>query len=250
MEVVCPVCHSKFNLPDKLAVPGRKLRCSVCKEIFQFNSPSAAEPVQKEVPVAAKSTPEKEGAKSSVSPRRVLLHWVLTIVGLACAAAIIGGLVWSYAERIEAPQPQTNQKELSGLAQKLEKLKVIDVRQYYVENAKTGSFLVIEGRVVNGFETSKGFIEVEALLYGDDQRVLASARQMAGTSLSLFELQVKEEKELQELITNNLEITANNSTVPPAGEVPFMILFFQPPPNIGEFGVRIVDVQDAAPSGR
>ena len=41
MEVRCPNCSSRFNLPDAVAKPGAKLRCSVCKEIFRLGEPES-----------------------------------------------------------------------------------------------------------------------------------------------------------------------------------------------------------------
>ncbi|WP_300883193.1 zinc-ribbon domain-containing protein, partial [uncultured Desulfovibrio sp.] len=34
MQVKCPQCSSRFNLPEALAKPGAKMRCSVCKTVF------------------------------------------------------------------------------------------------------------------------------------------------------------------------------------------------------------------------
>ena len=39
MEIQCPHCSSRFNLPDKLVKPGAKLRCSVCKNVFALETP-------------------------------------------------------------------------------------------------------------------------------------------------------------------------------------------------------------------
>ena len=39
MEVQCPHCSSRFNLPDKLVKPGAKLRCSGCKNVFTLETP-------------------------------------------------------------------------------------------------------------------------------------------------------------------------------------------------------------------
>jgi hypothetical protein len=130
------------------------------------------------------------------------------------------------------------------LAQKVEKLTMRNVRQYYVTNEKIGPVSVIEGKVVNGFPVPKELIEVEAALYGQDKNPLVSKRQFAGTSLSLFQIQVLGEKELDAFINNKLEVLANNTNVPPGGEVPFMVLFYNPPPTVAEFGVKIVDVRD------
>ena len=51
MEVKCPHCTSRFNLPDNLAKPGVKLRCSVCKTVFPFApEPEAVLPGEDELP--------------------------------------------------------------------------------------------------------------------------------------------------------------------------------------------------------
>ena len=36
----------------------------------------------------------------------------------------------------------------------------------------------------------------------------------------------------------------NNTNVLPKGEVPFMVVFYNPPPDVAEFGVKIVDAKD------
>ena len=37
MEVRCPNCSSRFNLPEQFAKAGTKLRCTVCKTVFAFD---------------------------------------------------------------------------------------------------------------------------------------------------------------------------------------------------------------------
>jgi hypothetical protein len=126
----------------------------------------------------------------------------------------------------------------------VEKLTMRNVRQYYVTNEKIGPISVIEGKAVNGFPTPRELIEVEAALYGQDKNALVSKKQYAGASLSLFQLQVLGEKELDAFINNKLEVLANNTNIPPGGEVPFMVLFYNPPPTVTEFGVKIVDARE------
>ena len=42
MEIQCPHCASRFNLPEHLARPGAKVRCSVCKTVFALQLPEPA----------------------------------------------------------------------------------------------------------------------------------------------------------------------------------------------------------------
>ena len=51
---------------------------------------------------------------------------------------------------------------------------------------------------------------------------------------------------MESFLNNKAELLANNTNIPPGGEVPFMILFYDPPENVAEFGVKIVDVKDAS----
>ena len=239
MEIVCPNCGSKFNLPDAAIRPGAKLRCSVCKHVFHLSDKPQKDSVDDARGRHAPHEPLPM-AKPARSRKKIVLFCLLALIILGGAAG--GGLWWHMkgkAGMIPAASPSA-----IPLAQKVEKLTMRNVRQYYVVNEKIGPISVIEGRVVNGFPTTKELIEVEAALYGQDKSPLVSKRQFAGTSLSLFQLQVLGENELETFINNKLEVLANNTSIPPGGEVSFMVLFYNPPPTVMEFGVKIVDVRD------
>lgn len=226
MEVKCPHCASRFKLPDQLAKPGVKLRCSVCSTVFPY-TPQADNPAQGPLP----DMPMKR--------RRVGGKWVLLLLlALVCAGA--GGYWYQTRGAAQRTPPPTEQE----IAQKVELLTMRNVRQYYVDNDKVGKVFVIEGRVVNEFPQPKELVTVEAAIYDKDKKPLSVKRQIAGAQLSLFQLQVLSEKEMEAFLTNKVEILTNNSNVPHGGEVPFMVLFYAPPEGVAEFGVRIVDVQD------
>lgn len=241
MEITCPECSSKFNLPDKLAKPGAKLRCAVCKHVFQL--PGGARPVQAPAPSPPPPTPpvppQYMPPPIPAMPRKGksrLLLWLL--LGLFTAAAAGAG-TWFWMQRDASPPPEEN------VSKNVEMLTMRNVRQYNVLNEKSGKVFVIEGRVVNEFDEPKELIELEGALYDKDKKPLAMKRQLAGTQLSLFQLQVLNEKEMDSFLNNKVELLANNTNIPPGGEVPFMILFYEPPENVAEFGVKIVNARDA-----
>jgi predicted Zn finger-like uncharacterized protein len=236
MEVLCPSCSSKFNLPDAAVRPGAKLRCSVCKNVFSLQDKppgDSADDAQKRRPPAE----PLRMAKPARSKKVFLFLFVLVLLGGAAG----GG--WWYLKGRAGGLPSAASSAIP-LAQKVEKLTMRNVRQYYVTNEKIGPISVIEGKAVNGFPTPRDLIEVEAALYGQDKNPLVSKKQFAGTSLSLFQLQVLGEKELDAFIDNKLEVLSNNTNIPPGGEVPFMVLFYNPPPTVTEFGVKIVDARE------
>ncbi|MDR2696684.1 MAG: zinc-ribbon domain-containing protein [Deltaproteobacteria bacterium] len=238
MEIVCPSCSSKFNLPAQAVRPGAKLRCSVCKTVFPlpYEAPAGGADGAQGQPPPHEPLRMGKPARS----KKVLLLGLLALVLLGGAG---GGGLWWHLKGKAGKIPAAPSSAMS-LAQKVERLTMRNVRQYYVTNERIGPISVIEGKAVNGFPTPKELIEVEAALYGQDKNPLVSKRQFAGTSLSLFQLQVLGEKELESFINNKLEVLTNNTNIPPGGEVPFMVLFYNPPPTVMEFGVKIVDVRD------
>lgn len=83
MEVKCPHCTSRFNLPDNLAKPGVKLRCSVCKAVFPFApEPEAVLPGEDELPDMQE--------RPSGGRRK---FWVALALILLCLG---GGAYWSF----------------------------------------------------------------------------------------------------------------------------------------------------------
>lgn len=233
MEVKCPKCGSRFNLPDEVAKPGVRLRCSVCKEVFRLQPPAAE--------AASQDFHDfDERLHLDAKPRST---WKRKVTALLVALLIIGGSAggWWYYNSTHKAKPVA---DAVSLEKKVEMLTMRNVRQYYVNNEKVGQIFVIEGKVVNEFPVPKELIQVEAAIYGPDKKPLATKTQMAGTVLSLFQLQVLGEKELESFLNNKIEILTNNTNIPKGGEVPFMVLFYAPPPNVSEFGVKIVDVKD------
>lgn len=118
------------------------------------------------------------------------------------------------------------------------------VRQYYVDNDKLGRIFVIEGVAVNGFDAPKELITVRARLLDDTEQVLDSKELMAGNTLSLFQLQVFDKPDFDQALADKTGIASRNTNVAPGGEVPFMVVFFEPPDAVREFVVDVVSVVD------
>ncbi|MBQ7606483.1 MAG: zinc-ribbon and DUF3426 domain-containing protein [Desulfovibrionaceae bacterium] len=248
MEIQCPQCSSRFTLPDSVK-EGAKLRCSVCSTVFLLKKeenpqsepapqpqPRQQESLQLTPPVTkdakpAKPAPEKKNKKLLFIAGSVLLF-------LLCLA---GSLIWYFAGRSASGGEVVSEAEM---ANRVRLLTMRNVRQYIVDNEKIGKVFVIEGRVVNEFPEPKELITVEGAIYGKDKRVIATKKQRCGTQLSLFQLQVLSENEMDSFLNNKMEILTNNINLKQGAEVPFMVLFYAPPDDVAEFGVRIVDVKD------
>ncbi len=262
MIVSCPNCSTTFNLPDELVKPGSKLRCSVCRHVFDAPEPDLpptldceglsatpppAEPARRSAPGGGSDLSldfEDAAPSRSAAPRRAGKGGKKLFAGLL-AAVVLGGAgfaAWRYMPQLSdmfhaAPEQQAPVEDLVSL------IALRDVRQYAVNNDKAGRISVIEGKAVNGFPDARELIRVEAALYDKDGKVLVSKQQTAGASVSLFQLQVLGEQELEQALSNKISILSANTNVPPGGEVPFMIVFYPPSENAVEYGVKIVEAR-------
>jgi len=129
-------------------------------------------------------------------------------------------------------------------AAKVKDIMLQNVRQYYVSNEKVGQLFVIEGKAVNNFKTPKEMIKLEATLFDEKGGVLATQEALAGNTVSLFQLQVMTRDELKNALSSQVGVLTNNTNIAPGGESPFMIVFFEPPEAVKEFGVKVVDAKD------
>lgn len=102
-----------------------------------------------------------------------------------------------------------------------------NVRQYYVDNEKVGKVFVIEGKVVNEFPDPKELVSVEAAIYDKDKKPLATKKQLGGVQLSLFQLQVLSEKEMESFLNNKVEILTNNTNKMLAARFPLWCCFMR-----------------------
>lgn len=258
MTVTCPNCKTTYNLPDDKARPGAKLRCTVCRQVFVLPEPSAPAP-QDEVPpkpdIPPVSGPDQSLSISIGTPTRSKKggRTFGALVLLLLFALGGGGLLWKYTTLLDplkialgmaepAPKELTEAERAARLAALVGDLELRGVRQYIVHNDKIdGNISVIEGKVVNGFDEPRDLIRVEASLYDSTGKLLISKPQLAGSMVSLFQLQVLSEQELENALTNNkLDILANNTNVPPGGTVPFMLVFYKPPEDATDFSVRVI----------
>lgn len=240
MEIQCPHCNSRFNLPDKLGKPGAKLRCSVCKNVFALPNPDAKAAAG--APAPAKKAPARPAAPQKEKKRSSLLLWV----GLLIFLGLLGGSGYWYYIQFPAKH-KDSQLSFAELEQRVSLLTMRNVRQFIVQNERIGKVCVIVGDIRNEFPQPKALIRVEAALYDANRNPLAVKQQLAGAQLSQFQIQVLGEKELESYLQGSTDIYIRNSNVPPGGEVPFMVLFYAPSDKLAEFGVRIVGVEDVTP---
>ena len=257
MIVVCPNCWTRFNLPDAQAKAGARLRCSVCKHVFVLSEGGEPElhlsdkrrgqavqapGMSSMVGKTAAGRGAMEGSLSISMPQRkrsgsVAKWFFIFLLVLLCAG---GGYVLYVS-----PPPGFDffGKQTAPSVDMFSKIELANVRQYPVSNEQVGNLTVIEGKVVNRFDEPREMIRLEASLYDKDNKVVATKQQLAGNAVSLFQLQVLSEQELEQTLSNKLGVLTNNTNVPAGGEVPFMIVFCKPPASATEIGVKVIDAR-------
>lgn len=167
---------------------------------------------------------------------------------LLCVGLIFGGIwAWKHTDYLDGvkavvlPYLGFTENAPAEPAALLEKLEIRDWRQYQVKNEKLGALIVIEGKVKNNFTSPRELIRLEAQLFDAHGKELASKRQLAGASLSAFQLQLLDKEELEKALNSKLDIIASNIDVMPGGEVPFMVVFTEVPAGASDFKLRIIE---------
>jgi predicted Zn finger-like uncharacterized protein len=205
-----------------------------------------------------------KGASSKDVKRRSLIV-ALCLFGLVVVtlAAVFFFDLWPGAKDGQPPTPPSAEQAKPGdtatqeekpagekaaekpdESSKVKDIVLQNVRQYYVTNEKAGQLFVIEGKAVNNFKSQKEMIKLEAALFDEKGAVLISQDILGGNTVSLFQLQVMTKPELESALSSQVGVLTNNTNLAPGAETPFMIVFFDPPEAVKEFGVKVVDAKD------
>ena len=182
--------------------------------------------------------PEKKPAGNKKLAIILAVVLILVLGGVGGWYFLMGPGAPAPVQQPEAPKAQLSPEE------RVKDIALQNVRQFYVNNDKTGSLFVVEGKAVNNFQTPKEDIEVEATLYDANRKVLATKRILCGNTLSLFQLQVQSQEEVESALKSEVGILSNNTYLRTGMDTPFMIVFFNPPENVKHFGVKIVNALD------
>ncbi len=116
------------------------------------------------------------------------------------------------------------------------------VQAYYLENIHSGQVLVIEGEVVNESSKPVSFVMIEGKLYNNSDAAAQVQRCFAGNSLTRKEIANLKISEVQEKIMNREGKNLKNVRIPPAGKVPFMLVFHNLPEmsTLSNYSVNVV----------
>lgn len=280
MIVQCPNCDTKYRLDETLlGKDGEQVRCIRCGHVFRVHPPQpddeinvvqdedfdwlkdmdvagGVEKEEDEVPAPAEDFgpgyEKKNGAiaveiPSSEPKRTRALTWVMIAIAVV---SLISGVVLYFPELqntvrswfgSEAPEEVRQEQHLGE--EQISLISLQNVRQYFVSNEKIGQLFVIEGKARNGFSSPMELIKIEANLFDAQGEVVERRELLAGNTVSLFQLQILSEEELQAALQAKVGILSNNTNLRPGMDVPFMVVFPNPPESVQEYGLKVIEAQ-------
>lgn len=275
MIVQCPSCSTKYRFDDSKFKDELKVRCTRCSHVFKLSALGHQEPSEdlysEDFSLGARKT-KKEGEQSipewdpddmnvdivpsSKKPgeRRIKIRNAFIALSSVLVLVLIIYISLSRLDNSFNLSFLSSQQEKEEIPQKtvfteedVKDISLENIRQYFVNNDKIGQLFVIEGQAVNNFNAPKSMIKLRASLYDSQGLVLEEKDFLCGNVASLFQLQVSSEQELESTLQSRLGILTTNKHVAPGQNTPFMVVFYNPPEEMQEFGLEVIEAHDPAP---
>lgn len=268
MLITCPQCSAKFNLPEnQITDNNARLRCSFCNTVFSIQEgiqdsmafdaddsfldeiqENNSEPLLSESPTTTPDTDKKnslDDAPIPVVPKKKGSSLFMIIFLLLFIIA--GGWIFNIQYKKHSKIEEVLEDPSHIMQQQIKELSIKDYRQYFITNNPNVKkpLFIVEGKIQNNSKEAKAFIVVKASLFNDKGEMIVEQEMLSGVALSLFQLQTMKEDDIDAMLKDPLEIAITNSNVLPQQEVPFMIIFFDPPREIAEFSVQIISATKA-----
>jgi hypothetical protein len=112
---------------------------------------------------------------------------------------------------------------------------------YFVTRGKDNRIFVIEGKATNEYKSPCSFLRATGSLFNEKGDIAAKEVAYCGNIFNLRELQTYSKKIILERLANAYGSTLSNLNIEPDQSLPFMLVFFDPPANISEYSVEVLD---------
>lgn len=241
----CESCGSQFRLDStRLTKPQSKVRCSKCKHVFQVEQPDEEALIYIDVDESDQgfipgtmsdqrvpAGPPPSARKKSFGKRALLFIVPLLFVAVAALYFSFDSSMLSGTSEKAPPKAPVNPT-----------VTIMDTLQaYYLENVHVGQVLVIEGEILNESAKPVSFVLIEGKLYGSNEKTAQIRRCYSGNSLTRKEITNLKVSDIEERMMNREGKNLKNVRIPPAGKVPF-VLVFHSLPEINSLSNYSVDV--------
>jgi predicted Zn finger-like uncharacterized protein len=269
MIIQCKACKTKYRFDETVITgDGVWVRCSRCQNLFfQMPLPETDErrdadepmpPVDKTPPFEREMLPEsiEEDIPEDESEKKSnAFIWVMGFL-LVILIAIGGGLflfpqggdviikkistIFPAAEgflRGSPPVPAV------GPAQ----VKMVDLKQRFVENAMMGTIRVVEGMAMNTSSVPMTRIKVRAELYDVLGTPVRQGVSYCGNLLTDQELKAATEEQIAAKLALPQGTDISNERIAPNSMIPFMIVFLREPPGVTKTMVMPIEAERLLP---
>ncbi|NVM21994.1 MAG: zinc-ribbon domain-containing protein [Desulfobacterales bacterium] len=112
--------------------------------------------------------------------------------------------------------------------------------EFVDNNAIIGRLFVIRGKIRNEYLGARSSIRVKGVLYSKGGKIARDRVVYCGNFLSDTELQTLDRPAINEKLGNRFGDKKANLKVPSGKVLPFMLVFADLPPDLGEFSVEVV----------
>lgn len=265
MIIQCGKCGTKYRFDEALiGGEGAWVRCTRCRDVFFQENPlgtgekgseqeeeSAGGVRRESLPAEMpESPPEETGAGKAgrlAIPKRIL-------VAVAVVLAVAVGLFFWFLPQtgkgmLEALPGWSVVADVLGIGKSKGAaeggIDFLDVRETFVKNWLIGDIMVIHGNAVNRYSHPVTKIHVKARLLDAQGRFVGETEGYCGNFFTNDDLAKMTKKEIAEKVAAPPGRDIPSSGVAPAGKVPFVLVFLNPPRNAVEYVVEMASASSA-----
>jgi len=267
MIIQCKECKTKYRFDDALiSGEGAWVRCSRCQYLFfqisdrdldikkdaTLPGAGAGPLLDREIlPEALEEAPPPEAPHHKSSLTAWVLGFIL-IVLLAIGAALylypsVGDAVLKQISTIFPAARGFLPGEASVPAIGPAQVKIVDLKQRFVENAIMGNIRVVEGMAVNWSSEPMTRIKVRAEFYDAIGTPVGQGVAYCGNLLTDQELKTATEEQILRKLSIAQGTDISNDRVTPRGMIPFMIIFLREPPGVTKTLVMPIEAERLLP---
>jgi len=258
MIIQCRTCQTKYRFDEDRILPdGAWVRCTRCQKVFFQHPPlpplevNKFEPSERIAPVDLKTVdmrnldeirdfPESSELSEPRPPAKKIWVWVLSAVLLLLAAG--GGSLFLFPEYGQLAMKELNAlfpglasftaQEASAPAVGPAQVKIVDVKQRFVNNTLLGNIRIVEGVAMNASPYPMARIKVRGELFDMIGTPVRESSAFCGNLLTDEELGIMSEEQISRELANPQGSDMPNDKIAPNGTILFMIVFIREPAGV------------------
>lgn len=177
-------------------------------------------------------------AKKSSSKGLIFFFILILLGGLGYLyyAVTIQGMDIPYVSEFLQPKD----KDPAGIL----KLSTMDINSKFVDKDDNSRLFVIEGKVRNGYSSSRKMIRLQGKLFTQGKVLVKTEFAYAGVHITDPELHSLSATDIKKRLNSGIA-QGGTTTVPPGRSIPFVVVFSELPENLDEFAIEVISSMPA-----